>query len=387
MSDDDGRSRAVSTRAACCEIIGARGHTNAPRGDSTSSSGVGNGFDDRFRGHLAAVLRVVAVLAIVAVAIAASSTVRASPEPPLPNPGSPTIPLPLPPSAPSSDDGSATVRPPDATVRSPDVTVRPPDVTVRPPDVIVRSPDLIVSPDVDGLGVMSIRRGTSADLDGAFEHELEGNATALTPAVRYGATPSAFVELALPVAYQRASAPGESAAVALGNAMLGVGLLPANDRLVGLELRVAAATSPSSGEGASAVAALAAPRIADPELYLPHTTSAELVADWRWRGDAWWLQAEGGAAGWWQPMGYTTVLRATLAAGMRVAPWLDVTASFVTRLAVLSRDSPDNFIHGVLIGAVLHQGHDQLAVRVELPVDSAARDDHRVVIGVELRAP
>jgi hypothetical protein len=124
---------------------------------------------------------------------------------------------------------------------------------------------------------------------------------------------------------------------------------------------------------------------------MPHTTSAELVADWRWRGDAWWLQVEGGAAEWWQPEppgtnDYTTVLRATLAAGVHVAPWLDATASFVTRLLVVSRDSSDNFIHGGLVGLVAHARGGDAALRVELPIDQAARDAHAILVGLELRA-
>jgi hypothetical protein len=291
---------------------------------------------------------------------------RASPEPPLPNPVSPSV-APL----------------------SPAPMVRPPDNTVRPPDKTVRSPDDIVrSPDVDGLGVMSIRRGTSADVDVAFEHELEGNALAVTPGARLALPSDLFADLALPVGYER-DAEGTTGGgnAALGNAMLGVGWLPASDRVVGVELRLGLPTSPRGGDGATTLETVAGPRIADSELWVPHTTSLELVADWRWRADAWWIGAEAGAAAWWQPSGYTTVVRATLDGGVRVAPWLDLAASFVTRLFVLSADSSDNFVHGIALGAIAHHGRDQLALRVELPVDSIARDDHRVVIGLELRAP
>jgi hypothetical protein len=276
-----------------------------------------------------------------AVVLAAIARV-ASADPPLPDPGSPTVPLPL---------------PADPNVRSPDDAVR--------------------SPDVDGIGVMSIRRGTFADADVSIAHELEGNVAELVPGARWSVAPDAFVDLALPLAYQHAT--GETA---LGNAMLGVGYLPADDRMVGIELRVAAPTSPSNS---SALAELAPAQVAQRERVLPHTTSAELVADWRWRGDdsAWWLQPEAGLAGWWQPIGYTTVARATLAGGARVLPWLELTASFVTRLSIVSRDSSTNFVHSVLVGAVLYGA---LALRAEVPVDGAARDDHRVVIGLELRA-
>ena len=285
------------------------------------------------------------MLAVLA-ALAGGRLARASPDPPLPNPGSPAVPLPLP----------------------PDPDVRPPDDNVRPPDV-------------DGLGVMSIRAGAFGDLDASIAHELEGNAIELVPGARIALAGRTFVDLALPVA-------DEAGHVAFGNAMIGVGWLPENDRVVGVELRVAAPTSPSTGGGATALTTLAATQVARPELVLPHTTSAELVADWRWRGDdaAWWLQPEAGLAAWWQPAGYTTVARATLAGGVRIAPWLDVTASFATRLQIVSGDSSDNFMHAVLVGAIIHAPYGELAIRAEVPVDDAARADHRFAIGIELRA-
>lgn len=285
-----------------------------------------------------------AVVAVLAV-LAAARVVHASPDdPPLPNPGSPTLPLPL----------------------APDPDVRPPDDSVRPPDV-------------DGLGVMSIRTGTFGDVDASLAHQLEGNAIGLVPGARIALVAHTFVDLALPVA-------DRSGDVALGNAMVGIGWLPEDDGVVGIELRVAAATSPSTGGGATALATLAAPQVARAELVLPHTTSAELVADWRWRGDAWWLQPEAGLAAWWQPAGYATVARAALAGGVRIAPWLDLTASFVMRLDVTSRDSSNNFVHAVLAGAVLHTTSGELAIRAEVPIDDGALDDHRFLIGLELRA-
>lgn len=304
-------------------------------------------------------LRLLGALAAMAPVIA-----RASPEPPLPNAGSPSV-APL----------------------SPAPMVRPPDDTVRPPDEAVRSPDEPVrSPDVDGLDVMSIRRGTSADVDVAFDHTFEGNALAVTAGARVELPSDLFAELALPFADERdAEDTMSGGGEALGNAMLGIGWLPVGDRVVGVELRLGLPTSPSGGGGAITLDTVADPRIADAELWEPHTTSIELVADWRWRADRWWIGAEGGAAAWWHPGGYTPVLRATLDAGVRVAPWLDLAASFVTRLFVFAVDPSDNFVHGIALGAIAHRGHDQLALRIELPVDGLS--DHRVVIGLELRAP
>jgi hypothetical protein len=301
------------------------------------------------------VLASIVVMAAVAVAHA---------DPPLPNAGSPSQPPSMPPIAPV-------------------VVATPPDDIVREPDEAVRSPD------VDALGTMSIRHvaSISAGIDLAFAHALGEtviDAYAATPSARVELVPGFAFDAVLPIAYGDRSP-------ALGNAMIGAAWLPATKRLVGIELRVAAPTSPTAGGGALADTTVAAPRVADPELYMPHTTSAEFVADWRWRGDVWWLQVEGGAAEWWQPEpagtnDYTTVLRATLAGGLHVGPWLDLTASFVTRLLVVSRDSSDNFIHGGLVGVVVHGRRGDAALRVELPIDRAARDAHAVLVGLELRA-
>jgi hypothetical protein len=317
-------------------------------------------------------VRALASIAVVVAIVAAAASARA--DEPLPNAGSPSQTPSMPPIAPTA------VRVPDDNVRSPDDTVRSPDDNVR-------------SPDVDALGTMSIRHvsGISAAIDLALAHELLATGTdayALTPSARVELVPGFAFDAVLPIAYQSdvTVSPGEHAA-AIGNAMIGAAWLPANNRLVGLELRVAAPTSPTTGAGAIADTTVASPRVADPELYTPGMTSAELVADWRWRGDAWWLQVEGGAAEWWQPQpaGSATVLRATLAAGLHVTGWLDATASFVTRLLVVSRDSSDNFIHGGLVGLVAHGRFGDAALRVELPIDQAARDAHAITLGVILR--
>ena len=131
--------------------------------------------------------------------------------------------------------------------------------------------------------------------------------------------------------------------------------------------------------------ALAAPRLADPELWLAHTTSAELVADWRWRGDATWVQAEVGLAGWWQLSGYSTVARASVAGGVRVAPWLDLSASFVTRSYVFTHNPGEEFVHSLMLGMIAHNARGQLALRLEVPIDASARNSNRFVVGLELR--
>ena len=282
-------------------------------------------------------------------------------DPPLPNAGSPSQTPSMPPIEPT------VVAPAPATE----------DETVRESDDIVRVPD------VDALGTMSIRHasGISGGIDLAFAHALGEtviDAYAATPSARVELVPGFAFDAVLPIAYGDRSA-------ALGNAMIGAAWLPAGKRLAGIELRVAAPTSPTAGTGALVDTTVAAPRVADPELYMPHTTSAEFVADWRWRGDVWWLQVEGGAAEWWQPEppgtnGYTTVLRATLAGGVHLGPWLDLTASFVTRLLVVSRDSSDNFIHGGLVGVVVHGRRGDAALRVEV------RDEHTILVGLTLRA-
>jgi hypothetical protein len=221
---------------------------------------------------------------------------------------------------------------------------------------------------------MSIRRGASLAIDGAVEHVGHDDDVALVATGRLNLGALAFVETMLPLAYDHALR-----ATAAGNAMFGAGLLPAADRIVGVELRVAVPTSPRAGDGMTAVAADAAPRVADPELFLAHTTSVELVADWRWRTSTSWLQAEAGVGGWWHLTGYETVLRATLAGGVAITPWLDATASFVTRSFVLASDSPDDFVHAVMLGVVGHLRRGELTVRVELPLDGG------YLVGLELR--
>jgi hypothetical protein len=236
-------------------------------------------------------------------------------------------------------------------------------------------------PDVDGIGVLAIARHADLFADATYEHADGSDAIGLAAGARIHVGAIGFLEGELPIGY--GVQPG---AAALGNVMVGGGLLPIESRLVGLALRIAAPTSPTLGNGMTTVAALATPRIADPELFLPHTTSAELVADWRWRGDASWVQAELGVAGWWQPSTkFLPVLRATAAGGVHVEPWLDLTASFVTRSFVLARDQPENFVHSLILGMIGRSSRGQVAIRLEVPVDDHARDANRFVVGLEFR--
>jgi hypothetical protein len=235
-------------------------------------------------------------------------------------------------------------------------------------------------PDVDGFGVLAIARAQEAAVDATFTHEDGRDALAVVPRVRLAIGAHAFFEGQLPVGWGK-----QANAFALGNVTVSGGLLPATSRLVAIALRISAPTSPSVGAGMMTAAALATPRIADPELFLVHTTAAELVADWRWRGDASWVQVETGAAAWWTPAEYETVLRASVAGGVRVDTWLDLSASFVTRSFLLVRHAPEDFVHALTLGIIAHHRRGQLAVRLEVPIDAAARDDNRFLVGLELR--
>lgn len=254
--------------------------------------------------------------------------------------------------------------------------------TARAEYPVVPPAALVVEPiDIDGIGVLAIARHADLFADATYEHADASDAVTLVPGARIRVGAIGFLEGELPVGY--GFQPG---AAVLGNVTVGGGLLPLESRLVGIALRISAPTSPTLGAGMTTAAALATPRIADPELFLPHTTSAELVADWRWRGDSSWVQAEVGAAGWWQPsVKWLPVLRGTVAGGVHVEPWLDLTASFVTRSFVLASDQPENFVHSLMLGMIGRTARGQVAVRLEVPVDDRARDANRFVVGLEFR--
>jgi hypothetical protein len=235
---------------------------------------------------------------------------------------------------------------------------------------------------VDGIGVLGVVRHAELYGDATYEHADGSDAIALVPGARIAIGDVAFLEGRIPLGY--GLQPG---ALALGNVTVALGLLPAHQRLVALALRVAGPTSPRLGDGMTTAIALAAPRLADPELFLPHTTSAELVADWRWRGDATWVQAEVGIAGWWEPSPtrYLTVLRATAAGGVHVDRHLELTASFVTRSFLLTDKKTENFVHSLMLGVVAHDDRGQVTLRLEVPIDDSARNVNRFVVGLEFR--
>jgi hypothetical protein len=236
-------------------------------------------------------------------------------------------------------------------------------------------------PLIDGVGVLAIARHADLFVNTTYEHADGSDAIALVPGARIRVGAIGFLEGELPVGY--GFQPG---AAVLGNVTVGGGLLPLDSRLAGIALRIAAPTSPTLGAGMTTAAALATPRIADPELFLPHTTSVELVADWRWRGDASWVQAELGVAGWWQPSPakFLPVLRATVAGGVHVERWLDLTASFVTRVFAAS-EQPENFVHSLMLGMIGRSARGQVTIRLEVPVDDRARNANRFVVGLEFR--
>jgi hypothetical protein len=235
---------------------------------------------------------------------------------------------------------------------------------------------------VDGIGVLGIVRHAELYGDATYEHADGSDAIALVPGARIAIGDVAFLEGRIPLGY--GLQPG---ALALGNVTVALGLLPAHQRLVALALRVAGPTSPRLGDGMTTAIALAAPRLADPELFLPHTSSAELVADWRWRGDTTWVQAELGLAGWWEPSPtrYLTVLRATAAGGVHVDRHLELTASFVTRSFLLTDKKTENFVHSLMLGVVAHDDRGQVTLRLEVPIDDSARNVNRFVVGLEFR--
>lgn len=239
--------------------------------------------------------------------------------------------------------------------------------------------------EVDAVGTLGIVHHGEWYGDATSTHADGSDAIAIIPGARIAFGTYAFIDLRLPVGYGV-----QPEAFALGNATAAIGLLPAHHRLTAIALRFGGPTSPRMGQGMQTALALALPRNGDPELFLPHTTSVELVADWRWRGDQSWIQAEAGIAGWWEPspVGFVPVLRATAAGGVNVESWLDLTASFITRSYVLDDRASEDFVHTLALGAIIHDGygeHGQITLRLEVPIDASARDENRFLVGLELR--
>lgn len=64
-----------------------------------------------------------------------------------------------------------------------------------------------------------------------------------------------------------------------------------------------------------------------------------------------------------------------------------LTASLVNRSFLLAHGAPENFTHTFALGIVAHNCRGQLALRLEVPVDRAARADDRFVVGLEPPRP
>ena len=205
------------------------------------------------------------------------------------------------------------------------------------------------------------------------EHADASDGVAVIPAARLGFGERGFLALALPAGWQRQ--PGTTV---IGNA---TGTLGFATPALAIAVRFAAPTAPSLGDAGRAALALALPRVADPELFLPATTSLELVADRRWDRAATWLQLEAGLMARWQTDA-EAVARATIAGGIAVETWLDLTASFVTRATF--HPGTEHFVHSLALGAVLHGSAGQVAVRIDVPIDDSARHDNRFVAGLAL---
>jgi hypothetical protein len=155
------------------------------------------------------------------------------------------------------------------------------------------------------------------------EHADASDGVAVVPALRLAFGARGFLALALPTGWQR-----QLAGAVLGNATGTLGAAYASGVIA---LRFGAPTAPSLGDPGRIATALALPRVADPELFLPATTSLELVADRRWDRAATWLQLEGGAMARWTTAA-EAVARVSIAGGVAVEHWLDLSASLVTRV-------------------------------------------------------
>lgn len=220
---------------------------------------------------------------------------------------------------------------------------------------------------LDAIGLDGVAR-----IQADYEHADASDAVAVIPALRLTFGGSGFLTLALPAGWVRQTT------TVLGDAMAQVGTRIGAQSI--LALRFTAPTAPSVGDAGRAALALALPRVADPELFLPNATSLEAVADHRWDRATTWLQLEGGAMVRWDPDA-EAVARFTVAGGIAVEDWLDLSASFVTR-ATFHPDT-EHFVHSLVLGAVVHNPClGQIAVRIDVPIDNSARMHNRFVAGV-----
>ena len=204
------------------------------------------------------------------------------------------------------------------------------------------------------------------------EHADASDALAVIPVARLGFGDHGFLSLALPAGWHRQPSAG-----ILGNATATVGAVYP---IGAVALRAGVPTAPSLGDAGRAASAIAKPRVADPELFLPATTSLELVADRRWDRRTTWLQLEGGAMVRWVSAA-EAVARVSVAGGVAVESWLDLSASFVTR--VTFHPNTEHFVHSLVLGAIVHVPCvGQFAARIDVPIDDSARRDNRFVAGV-----
>jgi hypothetical protein len=227
--------------------------------------------------------------------------------------------------------------------------------------------------------------GSAATIDADFEHSNHRDGIVVLPGARLDVGDHGFVDGVVPFGWV-----DQLPHAVLGNLTVTAGYrvatMTASPSLVALALRASAPTGSTDGPGATVMNALANPRVGDPEPLLPGVTSVEVLADWRWASDAWWLQVEAGAQGRWKVQTpFVPVLRVSIAGALRLEPWLDVTASFITRSFMLANDPPEDFVHSLVLGAVTDLCRARVALRLEVPVDHSARIDSRFVVGLEVR--
>jgi hypothetical protein len=236
----------------------------------------------------------------------------------------------------------------------------------------------------DAIGLVALDE-SAATLDADYEHSNHRDGVAILPGARIAIGDGGFIDGEVPFGWV-----DQLGKAVLGNITATAGYhdspIQPSPQLVALALRVSAPTGSTDGPGATVMSALANPRVGDPEPLLPGVTSVEVLADWRWSSDGWWMQLEAGAAGRWKPqVPFVPVLRVSIAGAIRLEPWLDLTASFITRSFMLASDPAEDFVHTLALAAVTDLGCTRIALRLEVPVDHSARIDDRFVVGVEVR--
>ena len=222
-----------------------------------------------------------------------------------------------------------------------------------------------------GLDVLPLDGEAALAID--VEHADASDGVAVVPGLRLAFGSRGFLGLVLPAGWQH-----QLGRTVLGNAMATLGAAAPTGAVA---LRFGAPTAPSLGDPGRVATALALPRVADPELFLPATTSLELLADRRWERPTTWLQLEGGAMVRWTDAA-EAVARVSVAGGVAVERWLDLSASFVTRATF--HPGTEHFVHSLVLGAIVHGPAGQIAVRIDVPIDNSARRENRFVAGLAL---